>query len=841
MSIAITNPELISRFKKERFLRDMSEDDFRDRVIRPLFIRQGLKDGRDLCGPTEKGKDAVFMHEDLLGIRDWYVVQTKRGPLNLSGKASANLLNAVAQLRTALDTPIPLVAERKSALASKVFLCASGKINESARQHIVSEIKDRRLVFLDSDDLIPRIDEIMPEVWLGIDSDAIPYLKAVKSLVDNPGEDQFLADLVPERTADDAATDSMFVQLRLFRTTFKPQKTEGQVKLVPDFEDLAVTSVLERLERLVMLVGDPGSGKSTSLKRLAYILASRGLDIPTNHKIPVLLRATDIWAQHPRGLTEIAISATAALVERSAKTTFTDDDLHRGRVVLLIDALDEVSEDAARAAVLKTAKDFHLNYPKCQIIVTTRDYAFVKSMEGVAEFAQFRLFPINYRQAEQIIQRFEKKKSLPPERSKEILRRLQEVHGMELNPLLVTVFAATSEYSRQDVPANITELFKKYTEWMLGRWNRGKGLGQQYHAPLKDFLLKRIAFEMHRRQETNVPLSEFLLVLEQELTSRGHEADIKQLSEEILNHSGFFRLFGDRVEFRHHLLQEFFAGRGIPNFGFLESVISEEWWQRAIVFYFGENPGDADSFYSLMAACERRRVLERYSAALTVGLALQACYLMPTIDKAKIFPWVVATISDAKELFFRIVDHRNRRPLTRFAAYYLTARDSIASRIVVDHIAEIEERLLSGDLTDDQRDIRGFWLIIGLLECGALERARQRLRDFKPADPRLLLAIHMGSFLIQHHRVVDASEKKIAREICDSLGDVVRDLRNQLFHEFKSEMLELRKGVIAPLAIPSTAQEEADLLGFGDEEMLAGSNEVADEGFMLLDAIEAHA
>ena len=40
----------LSRFKKERYLLSLSEDAFRDEVVRPLFLRQGLGDGRDLCG-----------------------------------------------------------------------------------------------------------------------------------------------------------------------------------------------------------------------------------------------------------------------------------------------------------------------------------------------------------------------------------------------------------------------------------------------------------------------------------------------------------------------------------------------------------------------------------------------------------------------------------------------------------------------------------------------------------------------------------------------------------------------------------------------------------------------
>ena len=59
--------ENISRFKKDRFLKSLTEDDFRDRAIRPLMLRSGYKDGRDLCGPNEHGKDAVSSRKTNLG------------------------------------------------------------------------------------------------------------------------------------------------------------------------------------------------------------------------------------------------------------------------------------------------------------------------------------------------------------------------------------------------------------------------------------------------------------------------------------------------------------------------------------------------------------------------------------------------------------------------------------------------------------------------------------------------------------------------------------------------------------------------------------------------------
>ena len=119
----------ISRFKKERHLLEMSEDEFRDKAVRPLFLRIGFDDGRDLCGPNEHGKDAIFVEEDKLGIKTYVAVQTKRGNLNLARKAANSLIDAITQLRTALETSLVLLCEKQHARPSKVVLCASGKIN----------------------------------------------------------------------------------------------------------------------------------------------------------------------------------------------------------------------------------------------------------------------------------------------------------------------------------------------------------------------------------------------------------------------------------------------------------------------------------------------------------------------------------------------------------------------------------------------------------------------------------------------------------------------------------------------------------------------------------------
>lgn len=802
-------PDAISRFRKERFLLAMSEDTFRDEVVRPLFLRQGLKDGRDLCGPLEKGKDTVFLTEDKLGIVDLYAVQTKRGALNMSRKVTESVVEAITQLKTALATPVTMLSQHRKIYPSKVFLCCSGKVNDSAQNHILSEVRDPRVAFLGSEELIPRIDEHFHELWLGIDSEAFPYLRAVMRMVEVATDDAAYSGIVPEGAVLDAATDNMFVQLRLHRSTLKPQTRLGQVTQVMQFEELPVTGVISRRDRLVLILGDAGSGKSTSMKRLAYVLASRGLQSAGEFKIPILIRATEIWASSSKSLTDCLIASAKRLIN-SNNASFSNEDLSNGRLVVLVDALDELGNDDSRRAVIEKARSFHKDNPQCQVIVTSRDYAFIHDLQSLSDFTQFHLSPINHKQAQQILQRLERKRSLPAEKCKEILRRIEEVHGMELNPLLVTVFAATTDYSRRDIPANITELFKKFTEMMLGRWDRSKGLGQQYHAPLKDFLLQRVAYEMHRRQRTTIPVEELRRIIYLELTNRGHKADIDQILDEILNRSGLVRVVSDSVEFRHHLLQEFFAGRGIPHPELLENYVVEEWWQRAVVFYFGERPNELRGFDMIIKALTSKTPQENFTAAMSVGLSLQACYLLPLDEKTKIYPWVLVKLAQVCKDVAGVCGQERKYPLTTFIAYYLLGRDSVACEVLNERFDQIVERALLPDMKPEDSEVVEFWLIVGLIEIGQLEKAKVLLKKYHPKDVRLLLAIHLGCVLLEHLRVATKEQCNAASEIARSLNAVIVPLREQLIGEFKSHLLEIRKGKIHAIEPPDATQTEIE-------------------------------
>ena len=157
--------------------------------------------------------------------------KTKQGNLNLSKSASENVLAAETQLRTALSTKVTLTATQERLLPSCVILCASGKINSKARDHIVGEISDPRLRFMDLDDLIPHIDESYPELWLGIEANKLPYLRALKDTLTETESSYTMADIIPNGTHCSVVADEGFAPLHLVRMVLKTKKFRGQVSL----------------------------------------------------------------------------------------------------------------------------------------------------------------------------------------------------------------------------------------------------------------------------------------------------------------------------------------------------------------------------------------------------------------------------------------------------------------------------------------------------------------------------------------------------------------------------------------------------------------------------------
>lgn len=314
---------------------------------------------------------------------------------------------------------------------------------------------------------------------------------------------------------------------------------------------LAVTAAISRHPRVVIL-GDPGSGKSTLTNFIALCLAGEGLgrrDVNARklgkgwtlaRLLPIRILLRDYAA---RGLP--GKSLRQFLRDEMAAVATEDGDLaqsvpeieaalrRRGGAILLLDGIDEVPEANRRRVDLKRAIEaFSREFEHCRIVVTSRPYAYNDPDARLSGFDVRTLMEFTPEQIDAFIGRWyahvgEKDRALGrvnADRYAAQLRRVVQTHSrvaeLARRPLLLTLMASLHRWSEGGtLPGKRQELYEKSVELLIDLWQRPKTLFDQQGRPIEtreydvftelgirhDKLreaLNRLAFAAHRDQPT---------------------------------------------------------------------------------------------------------------------------------------------------------------------------------------------------------------------------------------------------------------------------------------------------------------------------------------------------
>ncbi|MBW4553391.1 MAG: HEAT repeat domain-containing protein [Aphanocapsa sp. GSE-SYN-MK-11-07L] len=307
----------------------------------------------------------------------------------------------------------------------------------------------------------------------------------------------------------------------------------------------------------VLLVGRPGSGKSTALERLLLEKAEQAL-IGHSSQIPVLVKLRSTGTIFELIEAFLKKHDTEELLDLNQETL--DLLLHQGKLFLLIDGLNELPSALAQQteSAQQKLKKFQGHYSKTPMIVTTRDLGWSNDM-GIKK--KLEMLPLTEAQMRQFVGTY-----LGEKNGSSLLRQLdQRLRKFGETPLLLWMLCSVYQ-SEGRVPSNLGAMFQKFADIYA---NKLKG-DVQVHKASKSLwlrLLQQIAFAMMpqddphglrlsiSRHEAEDLLTEYL--------KKNDWSDPRNLArtclEDLLKHHLITPKNHDEIEFCHQLIQEYYS------------------------------------------------------------------------------------------------------------------------------------------------------------------------------------------------------------------------------------------------------------------------------------------
>jgi hypothetical protein len=276
----------------------------------------------------------------------------------------------------------------------------------------------------------------------------------------------------------------------------------------------------------LVLLGDPGSGKSTFVNHLAVCLAAHHLD-PTAgwherladwpaeevHLLPLLLIMRDFARELPQPLPRQATPQHLWTHVQGWLTAhnlaFAAEPLHQaledGQVLVLLDGLDEVPEAGQRAFVRDAVAAFAGRYPDNRYLVTCRVLAYQPPGSGEPDlrlteetFPVFELALFDEEKVDRFIEAWyaelarigtvrEQDRPASARQLREAVRR-EDLSRLAPNPLLLTTMALVHTH-RGRLPEARALLYEETVDLLLWHWEQVKTGAQQETPALRQLLL----------------------------------------------------------------------------------------------------------------------------------------------------------------------------------------------------------------------------------------------------------------------------------------------------------------------------------------------------------------
>ncbi|MBD3887367.1 NACHT domain-containing NTPase [Phormidium tenue FACHB-886] len=374
----------------------------------------------------------------------------------------------------------------------------------------------------------------------------------------------------------------------------------GQHKRIPGIE------AVKQHEKLLVL-GKPGSGKTTFLKWLALLCNAGQLH---QHRVPIFVTLKE-FAEDPKQRSLINFIA-----QEWTKSEIKDAHaavqhiLKEGRSLILLDGLDEVrAEDHDH--VLQTIEQTTRQFSKNQFVMTCRIAAKEYTLN---HFTEVEVADFDQKQIVEFTQKWFHEAPTKAAKFLEALKEQSSLQELATNPLLLTLLCLVFEAKTTFLKSR-ADLIEEGLHLLLKKWDRKRQIKRdevykELSLNCKKDLLGQVASTMFERGEYYLKQRFVEEEIENYIQNLPNATNLEALeldSEEVLKSiEAQHGLLVERAQgiysFSHLIFQEYFTAyqiKKLGDFGKLVCHITEERW-REIFLLTVEMMQDAGQLVQMM-------------------------------------------------------------------------------------------------------------------------------------------------------------------------------------------------------------------------------------------------
>ena len=330
-------------------------------------------------------------------------------------------------------------------------------------------------------------------------------------------------------------------------------------------------------EKRVFVIGEPGSGKSTFARRLAYELCANGLRHtrpftnkvlePHDQRLPILFQLSDYRDRVPpfASLSDLTKPGTwlRFLGELSAYYSWEisqdtlSDILAHGECLILFDGLDELHREDREQHFPDAVTSLSEEYPEVPIVVTSRPTLNEDVKERFPRFFFADIAELDGRAIVEFVSNLPTDtRAVVPFVTKQ-LNQYSRIRMLLTTPLTLAFYVILYVEQRA-LPRLHAEIYEAIANWLTSSRELECGLGPSER--IRSFRALAHALQVSEHSADNW----LSLVQAQEILApvlADQPLDIREYLTEEATRGGVLALKNEGVEFRLPILKEYFAAR----------------------------------------------------------------------------------------------------------------------------------------------------------------------------------------------------------------------------------------------------------------------------------------